>query len=60
MVDPALGDVLRALVAWCLLLIPAYPTMRVVYLSYTVSFFLMLALLLPKYRRMMAAGEERK
>lgn len=47
-------------VLWCLLLIPAYPTMRVVYLSYTVSFFLMLALLLPKYRRMMAAGEERK
>ena len=38
-------------VLWCLLLIPVFSTMRVVYLSYDVSFFLMLALLLPVYRR---------
>lgn len=38
-------------VLWCLLLIPVFSTMRVVYLSYDVSFFLMLALLLPAYRR---------
>lgn len=39
-------------VAWCLLLIPVFQTMRVVYLSYDVSFFLMLSLLAPVYRRL--------
>lgn len=38
-------------VLWCRLLIPVFPTMRVVYLSYDVSFFLMLAMLLPFYTR---------
>ena len=41
-------------VAWCRLLIPVFQSMRVVYLSYDVSFFLMLALLLPVYRRILA------
>lgn len=39
-------------VAWCLLLIPVFQTMRVVYFSYDVSFFLMLSLLAPVYRRL--------
>lgn len=43
-------------VLWCHLLIPVFPTMRVVYLSYDVSFFLMAALLLPRYRKMLAAA----
>ena len=34
-------------VLWCTLLIPVFQTMRVVYLSYDVSFFLMALLLLP-------------
>ena len=38
-------------VVWCRALIPLLHSMRVVYLSYDVSFFLMLALLLPMYRR---------
>ena len=38
-------------VAWCLLLIPVFESMHIVYLSYDVSFFLMLFLLLPAYRR---------
>lgn len=46
-------------VAWCRLLIPLFPSMYVVYLSYDVSFFLMLALLLPFYRRILA-GERRR
>ena len=37
-------------VVWCRALIPAFPTMHIVYLSYVVSFFLLLVLLLPKYR----------
>ncbi|MBR1560422.1 MAG: MATE family efflux transporter [Clostridia bacterium] len=41
-------------VLWCRLLIPRFPTMRVVYLSYVVSFFLMLLLLLPRYRAAVA------
>ncbi len=40
-------------VIWCHLLIPFFPTMRVVYLSYDISFFLMLFLLLPRYRKML-------
>lgn len=40
-------------VLWCRLLVPCFPTMRVVYLSYDISFFLMLLLLLPRYRRML-------
>ena len=40
-------------VLWCRLLIPVFPTMRVVYSSYVVSFFLMLAMLVPAYRRRM-------
>ena len=41
-------------VAWCLLLIPLFASMRIVYLSYDVSFFLMFILLLPVYRRILA------
>lgn len=40
-------------VLWCHVLIPAHPTMRVVYSSYVVSFFLTLAMLVPAYRRRM-------
>ena len=38
-------------VFWCMLMIPHLQTMRVVYCSYVLSFFLMLAMLLPVYRR---------
>ncbi|MBQ9155898.1 MAG: MATE family efflux transporter [Eubacterium sp.] len=38
-------------VIWCRILIPHFPSMRIVYLSYDVSFFLMLALLVPVYMR---------
>ena len=38
-------------VLWCAALIPVFESMRVVYLSYDVSFFLMTALLVPMYRR---------
>ena len=38
-------------VLWCRALIPAYPTMRGVYFSYVVCFFLMLAMLVPAYKR---------
>ena len=44
-------------VVWCRALIPVYASMRVVYLSYDLSFFLMLALLLPVYRRILSAPE---
>ncbi|MCR5174226.1 MAG: MATE family efflux transporter [Oscillospiraceae bacterium] len=40
-------------VVWCLVMIPLFPTMRIVYLSYDISFFLMFALLLPAYRRIL-------
>ena len=40
-------------VAWCAVLIPIIESMRVVYLSYDVSFFLMSAMLIPMYRRML-------
>ena len=43
-------------VAWCALLIPVLHSMIAVYLSYDVSFFLMTALLLPKYRRSLRAA----
>jgi len=46
-------------VAWCRLLIPLFPSMYVVYLSYDVSFFLMLALLLPFYRHVLAGDGRR-
>lgn len=39
-------------VFWCWILIPSHPTMRVVYLSYDVSFLLMLIMILPVYYRM--------
>lgn len=45
-------------VAWCWMLIPRYATMRVVYFSYDVSFFLMLGLLLPAYVRLVRMGRE--
>ncbi len=45
-------------VLWCSLLIPVFQTMRVVYLSYDASFFLMMALLLPVCRRLTAAAPE--
>lgn len=38
-------------VLWCQLLIPVFHTMRVVYFSYDVSFFLMLGMLVPRYSR---------
>lgn len=38
-------------VFWCWILIPSHPTMRVVYLSYAVSFLLMLIMILPVYYR---------
>ena len=37
-------------VLWCHILIPIYPSMRVVYSSYVVSFFLMLGMLVPAYK----------
>ena len=40
-------------VVWCFAMIPLFPTMRIVYLSYDISFFLMFALLLPAYRRIL-------
>ena len=46
-------------VLWCTLLIPVFQTMRVVYLSYDVSFFLMTLLLLPVYHRL-SAGKARR
>ena len=46
-------------VLWCRLLIPALPTMRVVYSSYVVSFFLMLVMLVPAYRRRISAAGSR-
>lgn len=39
-------------VIWCWMLIPVHPTMRVVYLSYDVSFLLLLIMILPVYHRM--------
>ena len=36
-------------VVWCRLLIPLYPSMRIVYLSYDVSFFLMSCMVFPMY-----------
>ena len=42
-------------VLWCHLLIPIFPTMRIVYLSYDVSFFLMFMLLFPVCRRMLSS-----
>jgi len=43
-------------VLWCTLLIPVFHSMRVVYLSYDVSFFLMMAMLLPVYRRLISGA----
>ena len=43
-------------VVWCLLLLPLFPSMRTIYFSYDTSFFLMFALLLPVYRRLLAPG----
>ena len=43
-------------VVWCHMLIPIFPTMRVVYLSYDVSFVLMTAMLVPRYRHMLRAA----
>ena len=45
-------------VIWCRVLIPYYPTMRIVYLSYDVSFFLMMILLIPVYRYLMKKYSE--
>ena len=46
-------------VVWCHFLIPVFATMRVVYLSYDVSFFLMMALILTMYRHLVRAQEQR-
>ena len=45
-------------VVWCWLLIPHFPSMRVVYLSYDVSFFLMMFMLIPKYRMQLRKVEK--
>ena len=42
-------------VVWCMLMIPRLQTMRMVYCSYDISFFLMLAMLLPAYRRILSS-----
>ena len=47
-------------VLWCHLLIPIFPTMRVVYSSYVVSFFLMMAMLIPMYRIKIHAAADAK
>ncbi len=43
-------------VVWCMLMIPQLQTMRMVYCSYDLSFFLMLAMLLPAYRRILSSA----
>ncbi len=40
-------------VIWCRIMIPYFPSMRIVYLSYDVSFFLMMILLIPVYYYML-------
>ena len=45
-------------VVWCRLLIPYFPTMRVVYLSYDVSFFLMMLMLVPMYYYQLRKAEQ--
>lgn len=40
-------------VLWCAVTIPRFPTMRMVYFSYDISFLLMLLMLVPVYRRML-------
>ncbi len=44
-------------VIWCQLLIPIFPTMRIVYLSYDVSFFLMMFMLIPMYHYQLSKAE---
>jgi putative MATE family efflux protein len=44
-------------VLWCALTIPHFPTMRMVYLSYDISFVLMLLMLAPVYHRMLRNKE---
>ncbi len=46
-------------VAWCNILLPIIHSMVIVYLSYDVSFFLMLFMLLPVYRRMLNAAADK-
>ena len=45
-------------VAWCMLLIPVFETMHIVYLSYDVSFFLMFFLLLPVCLRQLNSSKD--
>lgn len=45
-------------VLWCRILIPIYHTMRIVYLSYDVSFILMLLMLLPVYYYLIRRAEQ--
>ena len=45
-------------VLWCQVLIPLYHTMRIVYLSYDVSFVLMLFMLFPVYFYMIRKAEK--
>ncbi|MBE6014275.1 MAG: MATE family efflux transporter [Lachnospiraceae bacterium] len=42
-------------VAWCNILLSVFHSMIVVYLSYDVSFFIMLALLLPVYKKLISS-----
>ena len=44
-------------VLWCALTIPHFPTMRMVYLSYDISFVLMLLMLVPVYIRLLGKRE---
>ncbi len=40
-------------VAWCRAVIPFFPSMKVVYLAYDLSWLLMIAMILPRYRSML-------
>ena len=47
-------------VIWCKILVPIFPSMIVVYLSYDVSFFIMFFMLLPVYRRLLCFDDNAK
>ena len=47
-------------VIWCKVLIPVFHSMIIVYLSYDVSFFIMLLMLLPVYRRLLCFDDTAK
>ncbi len=45
-------------VLWCMITIHHFPTMRMVYLSYDISFILMLLMLVPVYHRLLKKRED--